>query len=139
MGVRFILCVCVAFLLMVSCQEDDVDTGYQLSVSELLIKDDNGLTPVGWEELFIDSLSRKEYIGEIKFSEESRAENDRLALEKFTGKKESLSELDLLTIFPLKEGESVQVKFVYSIARDKEVLGTNFFERNVTCLLPQKR
>ena len=62
------------------------------------------------------------FVGEVSFSEETRAENDRLAEEKFAEKLENIKNIKPARLLQLLPGERVMVTFDYLLKRGKDVL-----------------
>lgn len=123
MFLRILWIVCVAAFLGVGCSKDDVDSSYVFKTDNLkvIVTDKDGKT-LDQNQKFLHALKTEEFTGEFEFSAESRADNDKLALEKFTEKSKSLKNLDLDAIFELKAGESVDINFDYVISRGKDEL-----------------
>ena len=84
MNLKYILIVWGAMLFCVGCSEDDVDSSYSFDVAGLkaTVTNDKG-SVVEMNTILLDSLQQQGFVGEVSFSEETRAENDRLAEEKF--------------------------------------------------------
>ena len=84
MNLKYILIVWGAMLFCVGCSEDDVDSSYSFNVAGLkaTVTNDKG-SVVEMNTILLDSLQQQGFVGEVSFSEETRAENDRLAEEKF--------------------------------------------------------
>ena len=101
MNLKYILIVWGAMLFCVGCSEDDVDSSYSFDVAGLkaTVTNDKG-SVVEMNTILLDSLQQQGFVGEVSFSEETRAENDRLAEEKFA---EKLVTFDYL----LKRGKDV--------------------------------
>ena len=73
--------------------------------------------------LFYWILCNKQgFVGEVSFSEETRAENDRLAEEKFAEKLENIKNIKPARLLQLLPGERVMVTFDYLLKRGKDVL-----------------
>lgn len=70
----------------------------------------------------MDSLQQQGFVGEVSFSEETRAENDRLAEEKFAEKLENIKNIKPARLLQLLPGERVMVTFDYLLKRGKDVL-----------------
>jgi hypothetical protein len=70
----------------------------------------------------LDSLQQQGFVGEVSFSEETRAENDRLAEEKFAEKLENIKNIKPARLLQLLPGERVMVTFDYLLKRGKDVL-----------------
>ena len=87
MNLKYILIVWGAMLFCVGCSEDDVDSSYSFDVAGLkaTVTNDKG-SVVEMNTILLDSLQQQGFVGEVSFSEETRAENDRLAEEKFAEK-----------------------------------------------------
>ena len=115
MNLKYILIVWGAMLFCVGCSEDDVDSSYSFDVAGLkaTVTNDKG-SVVEMNTILLDSLQQQGFVGEVSFSEETRAENDRLAEEKFAEKLENIK-----NIIP---GERVMVTFDYLLKRGKDVL-----------------
>ena len=94
MNLKYILIVWGAMLFCVGCSEDDVDSSYSFDVAGLkaTVTNDKG-SVVEMNTILLDSLQQQGFVGEVSFSEETRAENDRLAEEKIA---EKLPEIDKL-------------------------------------------
>ena len=107
-------------LFCVGCSEDDVDSSYSFDVAGLkaTVTNDKG-SVVEMNTILLDSLQQQGFVGEVSFSEETRAENDRLAEEKFAEKLENIKPARLLQLLP---GERVMVTFDYLLKRGKDVL-----------------
>lgn len=103
MNLKYILIVWGAMLFCVGCSEDDVDSSYSFDVAGLkaTVTNDKG-SVVEMNTILLDSLQQQGFVGEVSFSEETRAENDRL-----------------LQLLP---GERVMVTFDYLLKRGKDVL-----------------
>ena len=82
MNLKYILIVWGAMLFCVGCSEDDVDSSYSFDVAGLkaTVTNDKG-SVVEMNTILLDSLQQQGFVGEVSFSEETRAENDRLAEE----------------------------------------------------------
>lgn len=105
------------------CEEDDVDSIYTITAEEVLaVVSAPGKTDEDKADLLADSLEKYGYIGQMELSGESRAENNKLALEKYKSKFETLQNLDLDYILDLQPGETVRVSFRYVLYRGKEKL-----------------
>ena len=80
MNLKYILIVWGAMLFCVGCSEDDVDSSYSFDVAGLkaTVTNDKG-SVVEMNTILLDSLQQQGFVGEVSFSEETRAENDRLA------------------------------------------------------------
>ena len=91
MNLKYILIVWGAMLFCVGCSEDDVDSSYSFDVAGLkaTVTNDKG-SVVEMNTILLDSLQQQGFVGEVSFSEETRAENDRLAEEKFAEKLENI-------------------------------------------------
>ena len=96
MNLKYILIVWGAMLFCVGCSEDDVDSSYSFDVARLKAT--------------------------VSFSEETRAENDRLAEEKFAEKLENIKNIKPARLLQLLPGERVMVTFDYLLKRGKDVL-----------------
>ena len=72
--------------------------------------------------ILLDSLQQQGFVGEVSFSEETRAENDRLAEEKFAEKLENIKNIKPARLLQLLPGERVMVTFDYLLKRGKDVL-----------------
>ena len=83
MNLKYILIVWGAMLFCVGCSEDDVDSSYSFDVAGLkaTVTNDKG-SVVEMNTILLDSLQQQGFVGEVSFSEETRAENDRLAEER---------------------------------------------------------
>lgn len=123
MFLRILWIVCAVVFLGMGCSKDDVDSSYVFKADNLkaILTDQEGKS-LDQNRKFMDALRAQEFIGEFEFSAESRADNDKLALEKFTEKCKSLKNLDLDIIFELKAGESVVINFDYVISRGENDL-----------------
>lgn len=67
-------------------------------------------------------MQQQGFVGEVSFSEETRAENDRLAEEKFAEKLENIKNIKPARLLQLLPGERVMVTFDYLLKRGKDVL-----------------
>ena len=72
--------------------------------------------------ILLDSLQQQGFVGEVSFSEETRAENDRLAEEKFAEKLENIKNIKPARMLQLLPGERVMVTFDCLLKRGKDVL-----------------
>ena len=110
-------------LFCVGCSEDDVDSSYSFDVARLkaTVTNDKG-SVVEMNTILLDSLQQQGFVGEVSFSEETRAENDRLAEEKFAEKLENIKNIKPARLLQLLPGERVMVTFDYLLKRGKDVL-----------------
>ena len=127
MNLKYILIVWGAMLFCVGCSEDDVDSSYSFDVAGLkaTVTNDKG-SVVEMNTILLDSLQQQGFVGEVSFSEETRAENDRLAEEKFAEKVENIKNIKPARLLQLLPGERVMVTFDYLLKRVKD----GKFERN---------
>ena len=123
MNLKYILIVWGAMLFCVGCSEDDVDSSYSFDVAGLkaTVTNDTG-SVVEMNTILLDSLQQQGFVGEVSFSEETRAENDRLAEEKFAEKLENIKNIKPARLLQLLPGERVMVTFDYLLKRGKDVL-----------------
>ena len=123
MNLKYILIVWGAMLFCVGCSEDDVDSSYSFDVAWLkaTVTNDKG-SVVEMNTILLDSLQQQGFVGEVSFSEETRAENDRLAEEKFAEKLENIKNIKPARLLQLLPGERVMVTFDYLLKRGKDVL-----------------
>ena len=123
MNLKYILIVWGAMLFCVGCSEDDVDSSYSFDVAGLkaTVTNDKG-NVVEMNTILLDSLQQQGFVGEVSFSEETRAENDRLAEEKFAEKLENIKNIKPARLLQLLPGERVMVTFDYLLKRGKDVL-----------------
>ena len=123
MNLKYILIVWGAMLFCVGCSEDDVDSSYSFDVAGLkaTVTNDKG-SGVEMNTILLDSLQQQGFVGEVSFSEETRAENDRLAEEKFAEKLENIKNIKPARLLQLLPGERVMVTFDYLLKRGKDVL-----------------
>ena len=123
MNLKYILIVWGAMLFCVGYSEDDVDSSYSFGVAGLkaTVTNDKGIL-VGMNTILLDSLQQQGFVGEASFSEETRAENDRLAEEKFAEKLENNKNIKPARLLQLLPGERVMVTFDYLLKRGKDVL-----------------
>ena len=123
MNLKYILIVWGAMLFCVGCSEDDVDSSYSFDVAGLkaTVTNDKGIV-VEINTILLDSLQQQGFVGEVSFSEETRAENDRLAEEKFAEKLENIKNIKPARLLQLLPGERVMVTFDYLLKRGKDVL-----------------
>ena len=123
MNLKDMLIVCGAMLFCVGCSEDDVDSSYSFDVAGLkaTVTNDKG-SVVEMNTILLDSLQQQGFVGEVSFSEETRAENDRLAEEKFAEKLENIKNIKPARLLQLLPGERVMVTFDYLLKRGKDVL-----------------
>lgn len=123
MNLKYILIVWGAMLFCVGCSEDDVDSSYSFGVAGLkaTVTNDKG-SVVEMNTILLDSLQQQGFVGEVSFSEETRAENDRLAEEKFAEKLENIKNIKPARLLQLLPGERVMVTFDYLLKRGKDVL-----------------
>ena len=123
MNLKYILIVWGAMLFCVGCSEDDVDSSYSFDVARLkaTVTNDKG-SVVEMNTILLDSLQQQGSVGEVSFSEETRAENDRLAEEKFAEKLENIKNIKPARLLQLLPGERVMVTFDYLLKRGKDVL-----------------
>ncbi|WP_195360355.1 hypothetical protein [Odoribacter splanchnicus] len=123
MNLKYILIVWGAMLFCVGYSEDDVDSSYSFGVAGLkaTVTNDKGIL-VGMNTILLDSLQQQGFVGEASFSEETRAENDRLAEEKFAEKLENIKNIKPARLLQLLPGERVMVTFDYLLKRGKDVL-----------------
>lgn len=123
MGLKAVLIVLITTFGCVGCSDDEVDSSYSFDVNKLkaTVTDSQGKV---FEKglVLLDSLQRQEYVGEVKFSEESRAENDRLAEEKFQEKCLTIKNIKPGSLLELQPGESVVVTFDYVLKRGRDLL-----------------
>ena len=108
MNLKYILIVWGAMLFCVGCSEDDVDSSYSFDVAGLkaTVTNDKG-SVVEMNTILLDSLQQQGFVGEVSFSEETRAENDRLAEEKFAEKLENIKNIKPARLLQLLPGERV--------------------------------
>ena len=123
MNLKYILIVWGAMLFCVGCSEDDVDSSYSFDVARLkaTVTNDKG-SVVEMNTILLDSLQQQGFVGVVSFSEETRAENDRLAEEKFAEKLENIKNIKPARLLQLLPGERVMVTFDYLLKRGKDVL-----------------
>ena len=123
MNLKYILIVWGAMLFCVGYSEDDVDSSYSFGVAGLkaTVTNDKGIL-VGMNTILLDSLQQQGFVGEASFSEETRAENARLAEEKFAEKLENIKNIKPARLLQLLPGERVMVTFDYLLKRGKDVL-----------------
>ena len=123
MNLKYILIVWGAMLFCVGCSEDDVDSSYSFDVAGLNapLTYSKG-SVVEMNTILLDSLQQQGFVGEVSFSEETRAENDRLAEEKFAEKLENIKNIKPARLLQLLPGERVMVTFDYLLKRGKDVL-----------------
>ena len=123
MNLKYILIVWGAMLFCGGCSEDDVDSSYSFDVAGLkaTVTNDKGIL-VGMNTILLDSLQQQGFVGEVSFSEETRAENDRLAEEKYAEKLENIKNIKPARLLQLLPGERVMVTFDYLLKRGKDVL-----------------
>ena len=123
MNLKYILIVWGAMLFCVGCSEDDVDSSYSFDVAGLkaTVTNEKG-SFVEMNNILLDSLQQQGFVGEVSFSEETRAENDRLAEEKFAEKLENIKNIKPARLLQLLPGERVMVTFDYLLKRGKDVL-----------------
>ena len=123
MNLKYILIGWGAMLFCVGCSEDDVDSSYSFDVAGLkaTVTNDKG-NVVEMNTILLDSLQQQGFVGEVSFSEETRAENDRLAEEKFAEKLENIKNIKPARLLQLLPGERVMVTFDYLLKRGKDVL-----------------
>ena len=123
MNLKYILIVWGAMLFCVGYSEDDVDSSYSFGVAGLkaTVTNDKGIL-VGMNTILLDSLQQQGFVGDASFSEETRAENDRLAEEKFAEKLENIKNIKPARLLQLLPGERVMVTFDYLLKRGKDVL-----------------
>lgn len=123
MNLKYILIVWGAMLFCVGYSEDDVDSSYSFGVAGLkaTVTNDKG-SVVEMNTILLDSLQQQGFVGEVSFSEETRAENDRLAEEKFAEKLENIKNIKPARLLQLLPGERVMVTFDYLLKRGKDVL-----------------
>ena len=121
MNLKYILIVWGAMLFCVGCSEDDVDSSYSFDVAGLkaTVTNDKG-SVVEMNTILLDSLQQQGFVGEVSFSEETRAENDRLAEEKFAEKLENIKNIKPARLLQLLPGERVMVTFDYLLKRGKD-------------------
>jgi hypothetical protein len=100
-----------------------VDSSYSFDVAGLkaTVTNDKG-SVVEMNTILLDSLQQQGFVGEVSFSEETRAENDRLAEEKFAEKLENIKNIKPARLLQLLPGERVMVTFDYLLKRGKDVL-----------------
>lgn len=123
MNLKYILIVWGAMLFCVGCSEDDVDSSYSFDVAGLKATVTNDKeSVVEMNTILLDSLQQQGFVGEVSFSEETRAENDRLAEEKFAEKLENIKNIKPARLLQLLPGERVMVTFDYLLKRGKDVL-----------------
>ena len=123
MNLKYILIVWGAMLFCVGYSEDDVDSSYSFGVAGLkaTVTNDKGVL-VGMNTILLDSLQQQGFVGEASFSEETRAENDRLAEEKFAEKLENIKNIKPARLLQPLPGVRVMVTFDYLLKRGKDVL-----------------
>ena len=123
MNLKYILIVWGAMLFCVGCSEDDVDSSYSFDVAGLKATVTNDkVSVVEMNTILLDSLQQQGFVGEVSFSEETRAENDRLAEEKFAEKLENIKNIKPARLLQLLPGERVMVTFDYLLKHGKDVL-----------------
>ena len=117
MNLKYILIVWGAMLFCVGCSEDDVDSSYSFDVAGLkaTVTNDKG-SVVEMNTILLDSLQQQGFVGEVSFSEETRAE------EKFAEKLENIKNIKPARLLQLLPGERVMVTFDYLLKRGKDVL-----------------
>ena len=123
MNLKYILIVWGAMLFCVGSSEDDVDSSYSIDVAGLkatVTYDKRSV--IEMNTILLDSLQQQGFVGEVSFSEETRAENDRLAEEKFAEKLENIKNIKPARLLQLLPGERVMVTFDYLLKRGKDVL-----------------
>ena len=100
-----------------------MDSSYSFDVAGLkaTVTNDKG-SVVEMNTILLDSLQQQGFVGEVSFSEETRAENDRLAEEKFAEKLENIKNIKPARLLQLLPGERVMVTFDYLLKRGKDVL-----------------
>ena len=107
MNLKYILIVWGAMLFCVGCSEDDVDSSYSFDVAGLkaTVTNDKG-SVVEMNTILLDSLQQQGFVGEVSFSEETRAENDRLAEEicRETGKYQKYQTRPFVTASTRRKG-----------------------------------
>ena len=72
--------------------------------------------------ILLDSLQQQGFVGEVSFSEETRADTARLAEEKCAEKLENIKNIKPARLLQLLPGERVMVTFDYLLKRGKDVL-----------------
>lgn len=124
MRLKLVLIAFCAIFWCVACNEEDVDTSYGLRMSELVVSV-NGSADNDTEvmEKFSAFMVENEYLIDFQFTGESRKENNDKATARFEEKYKSLQLIDLAKILSLPEGQSVTIKFVYSLTRGDEQIG----------------
>ena len=112
MNLKYILIVWGAMLFCVGCSEDDVDSSYSFDVAGLkaTVTNDKG-SVVEMNTILLDSLQQQGFVGEVSFSEETRAE-----------KLENIKNIKPARLLQLLPGERVMVTFDYLLKRGKDVL-----------------
>ena len=127
MNLKYILIVWGAMLFCVGCSEDDVDSSYSFDVAGLkaTVTNDKG-SVVEMNTILLDSLQQQGFVGEVSFSEETRAENDRLAEEKFAEKLENIKNIKPARLFVTR---SVLPLINHFIFRPKSVRLTKNFSK----------
>ena len=123
MNLKYILIVWGAMLFCVGCSEDDVDSSYSFDVAGLKATVTNDkVCVVEINTILWYSLQQLGFFVDVSFSEETRAENDRLAEEKFAEKLENIKNIKPARLLQLLPGERVMVTFDYLLKRGKDVL-----------------
>ena len=128
MNLKYILIVWGAMLFCVGCSEEIFEKNYgpvyySFDVAGLKATVTNGKgSVVEMNTILLDSLQQQGFVGEVSFSEETRAENDRLAEEKFAEKLENIKNIKPARLLQLLPGERVMVTFDYLLKRGKDVL-----------------
>lgn len=124
MRLKLILFAVFIMVLCVGCNKEDVDTNYCLFAEDLVVMlNDESVENKDMADVFQDFLIKNEYLIEFQFSGTSRKENNDKALARFEEKYKSLQQVDLVKVLSLTEGQSANVTFTYSLAREKELVG----------------
>ena len=118
MRLVLILVACFVEMVLGGCAEDQVDSVYEVSISELQVTTnvENG------EKLFQNYLYDKDYLGSVEVSGKSRAENDKEAVSIYEERVKVISKLDLNKELALKEGEELTASFICTLKRHDDLL-----------------
>lgn len=118
MRLALILVAYLAVVVLGGCTEDQVNSVYEISISDLQVTTnvENG------EKLLQNYLFDKDYLGSVEVSGKSRAENDKEAVSIYEERIKAISRLDLTKELALKEGEELTASFTCTLKRHDDLL-----------------
>ncbi len=123
MNYRKIWILLMMVCVWIGCANDEVDSDYLFDIEDMqaVVTKLDG-RPVMMDAVLLDSLQKQGFVGEVTFSEESRADNDRLAEERFIEKCENIKNIRPAALLHLQPGEQIKAAFDYVLKRGKEEL-----------------